>query len=127
MLWMYYLIPIGVHLLFLPFWYLGNQTQNVSIAEMAVGAIIIPIYLIIVSAKLLNEVIISKCTILLLLMLLVAIAGIIVSYFNWGISTGNLLEPDSVTILILKYQMIASSVIITVGWIITCFVKSRMS
>lgn len=127
MRWLYYLIPLGAHILFLPFWYLEKTPGTISTIEIVVGTILIPIYLLIVSAKLLNEVSISRFVGFLLAMLLTTTVGHLIGYFNWGISTGNILNPDSITIFIIKYQMMTSSIIITVGWLVACLVKSKMS
>lgn len=126
MVWVYYLIPIGVHLLFLPFLFWGNNQSIVSLVEIIIGTIIIPIYLLIVSIKIVSEISTGKFTLFLLVMIGVATAGIFTSYFNWGITTGNLLKPDSETVLIMQIQIFVSSAIVIVGWAIACFVKSRL-
>ena len=58
-----YLIPIIVHLMFLPFWLLdipSVRSTGVSLIELLLGTIVIPIYLIIISYKYLNKVSICK-------------------------------------------------------------------
>ena len=124
-MWLYYLIPIAIHLLFLPFWFL-DKNGIVSLIEMFVCTIAIPIYLVIVSYKFLDDFSTSKFFLMSLSMLVVTLLGIVISYFNWGISTANLLTPDSETILIMQIQMIISSTIVIVGLAIVCFIKSRL-
>ena len=126
MVWLYYLIPIGFHLLFLPFLFWGNNQLTISVVEMVMGTIIIPIYLVIVSIKTIDEINIGKFMFFLLIMIVVSTAGIFTSYLNWGTITGNLLKPDSETVLIMQIQIIVALVIVLVGWMIACFIKSRL-
>lgn len=125
-MWFYYLIPIVIHLMFLPFWFLPQKGATVTLLEMVMGTIVIPVYLIIINFKFADKINMGKFTILLLLMIGITVAGHLIGYFNWGISTGNLFSPDSETLLIIRMQIIASTIIVTVGWIIVCLVKSRM-
>lgn len=126
MFWLYYLIPIGIHVLFFPFLCFAENSSTISMIEMATGTIFIPIYLIFISEKLLSGLNIIKCITILLLMLLITVTGIFVSYLNWGILTGYLFKPDSITVLLIKYQVIISSVIITLGWIVVCLAKIKI-
>ncbi len=58
-------------------------------------------------------------------MLVITILCIIIDYFNWGISTGDLLKPDSETVLIIKLEMIVASIIVTISWIAVYVIKHR--
>lgn len=120
----YYLIPIVIHLLFLPFWFL-DKNGTLSLAEMFICTVAIPIYLIIVSGKFLGDFSTCRFLLMLLVMLAVTLFGIAMFYFNWGISTANLFTPDSETVLIMQMQIIVSSAIVIVGWAIVCFIKNR--
>ena len=121
-MWIYYLIPIVIHLIFLPFLFLDRDGEILFI-EIIVGTIFVPIYLVIVSYKLLNHFSMCKFFSMLLIMLVVTILGIIISYFNWGITTGNLLKPDSETIHIISWQMIIASMIVIAGWAVAYTIK----
>lgn len=122
----HYIIPIIIHLIFLPFWVL-DKNGIVALVEIFIGTVIIPVYLIIISTKSFSDLGINKFFILLATMLFVETTGIIIEYFNWGIVTGNLLKPDSETVLIVKIQMIISSIIIIVGWFIIGLIKNNSS
>jgi hypothetical protein len=50
-MWFYYLIPIIIHLMFLPFWLTPQKSSWVTTAELVIGILFIPIYLLIVSFK----------------------------------------------------------------------------
>lgn len=126
MKWIYYFIPIGVHLIFFPFLSVKNIQSDVSLIEMAVGVVIIPIYLIIINIKLTDKISIVNFATKLLLMIGITILGILISYFNWGVISRNLLRPDSATILIIKGEMIVSSIIIIIGWSVAYMIKCRI-
>ena len=121
-MWIYYLIPIVTHLIFLPLLFF-ERNGEISLIEILVGTIIIPIYLVIVSYKFLDDFSMSKFFFMLLIILVVTILGIVISYFNWGITTRNLLKPDSETIHIINWQMIIASIIVVIGWTIACMIK----
>lgn len=123
-MWIYYLIPVVIHLLFLPFLFL-ERNGEISLIEIFVGTIVVPIYLVIVSYKLLDHFSMSKFFPMLLIILVVTILGIVISYFNWGITTGNLLKPDSETIHITNWQMIIASIIVIIGWAVAYIIKHR--
>lgn len=99
----------------------------VSLIEILLGTIVIPIYLIIVSYKLLDELNAGMFFLILLIILAVTLFGVTISYFNWGITTGNLLKPDSATILIIKSEMIIASIIVITGWVVAYMIKHRTS
>lgn len=125
MKWICYVIPIIVHILCLPFWFTEKNPGNMAIFEMILGIFIVPVYLILISFKYVTTFSLRKFLELFFLMIGISILGNLIFYFNWGISTGKLLMPDSETILILKYQIIISSCILMVGWIIMFVAKSR--
>lgn len=124
-MWLYYLIPIAVHILFLPFWFMGKGTGNTALIELVVGALIIPIYLIIISFKFVDKISMGRFVTVLLLMIGITVIGNLISYCNWGISTGKLLTPDSETVLIAKMQIIISIIVVSIGWIIASLIKSK--
>lgn len=125
MKWICYAIPIIVHILCLPFWFTEKNPGNVAIFEMILEIFIVPVYLILISSKYVTTFSLRKFLELFFLMIGISVLGNLIFYFNWGISTGKLLMPDSETILILKYQIIISSCILMVGWIIMFVAKSR--
>lgn len=114
-MWIYYLIPVVIHLIFLPLLFL-DKNGEIMLMENFVGAIAVPIYLAIVSYKILCHFGMNKFLPMLLIILVVTILGIVISYFNWGIITGNLLKPDSETIHIMNWQMIIASIIVIISW-----------
>ena len=121
-MWIYYLIPIIIHLIFLPLLFF-ERNGEMSLVESIVGVIVVPVYLVIVSCKFLDNFSISKFLGMLLIMLVVAILGIAISYFNWGITTGDLLKPDSETIYIIHWQIRIASIIVIIGWAVSYMIK----
>ena len=111
-------------MMFLPFWFLVKG-GTLSLIEILIGTVVIPIYLIIVSYKLLDDLGFARFFLVLFMMLVVTILGIVISYFNWGISIGNLLKPDSETVLIIKSEMFIALIIVIVGWTVAYMIKHR--
>jgi len=125
--WLLFLAPIGFHLLLLPFWYFEKRPGAVSTLEVVAGTLIVPIYLIIVSVKIVNKISLMRWITTWLLMLIINTAGIAICYFNWGVTIGNLFRPDSETLHLVELQMIISSIMITILWAVICVIKSRSS
>lgn len=116
MLYLNYLAPIIINLLFLPLlWWSGESIVTIAVAT--INVVFIPIYLLIVTNIIAKKLSIYRFIIFLLLMIVSAFFGTLTNYFNWGITTGHLLNPDSETLLILKVQFIISVGVILVGWI----------
>lgn len=127
MFWILNCLPIFIHLLLLPFWYFEKNPGTVSLIEIVLGSLIIPLYLIIMNSKFINKINMQKFIIILLLMMFISIIGNLIAYFNWGIVTGNLFHPDSETVHIIKLQMLVSIIVIFIGWIITFFIKRKFN
>ena len=123
-MWLYYLFPILIDLLFLPL-YFFDTNGIAALIEMFICTIVTPIYLVIVSYNSLNNVSISSFFKNLIVMLVIVLSGILITYFNWGISTSKLLMPDSETVLLTQIQIIVSLVLVIVGWTIACFIKRK--
>lgn len=123
-MWLYYLVPIAIQLILLPFWFI-DKGAIVSLIGLAIGAVMTPIYLIIISFKFVEKISAGSFVGILLLMIGIAILACLINYFNWGLSAGNLLSPDSETVLIIKMQMVVSSAIVIVGWIVAFIIKSK--
>lgn len=120
-----YTIPILMHLLFLPFWLIKKNFANISLIELIMGAVIVPLYLLIVSIKFIDIVNVNKRWTLISMIIIIFVSDFI-NYFNWGVSTGNFFHPDSETILIIKYEVFFSVVFIILGWTIFCFIKKHL-
>lgn len=123
---LYYLAPLITHVLFLPILSFEKFSSITSLIEMILGAIVIPIYLIIVSSIYIPKITFGKFIKYLLFMLAISIVGICVAYFNWGVLTGDFFKPDSETVLLTQIQIQISSIIIFVGWIISCIIKKTI-
>lgn len=119
-----YVMPIIVELMFLPFIFLDNN-GTLSLIEMIISTFVIPIYLITISYKVLNKFNTKTFFLILIVMLAITVFCIIIEYFNWGITTRNLLKPDSETVLIIQVEMIVASIIVTIGWIAVYFIKRK--
>lgn len=121
-IWVYYLLPIVIHLLFLPFWLLD---VDISIIEILVGTFIVPVYLIAVFGIKMSRFSPGKFILMLIIILAITNLGIAIDYFNWGIVTGYLLKPDSETVYLTKLQMNIASIIVIIGWIIMSIIKRK--
>lgn len=121
-MWICYLIPICVHLIFFPFW-LFAKGGTISLVEILIGTLAIPIYLIIISHRRIGNMNFRGFVVTLFVMLIVTICGILIHYFNWGITTENLLKPDSDTVLIIKSEMVIASIIVVIGWTVAYMIK----
>lgn len=121
-IWVYYLLPIVIHLLFLPFWLLD---VDISIIEILAGTFIVSIYLIAVFGIKMSSFSPGKFILILIIMLAITNLGIAIEYFNWGIVTGYLLKPDSETVYLTKLQMNIASIIVIIGWIIMSIIKRK--
>lgn len=120
----YNLIPLLAHLLclLLGIWLKGG---DLSMIELALDTIIAPIYLIVINHKLFAKVSVTNAVLLWIFMLVIVVIGHVIHYLHWGISTGNLMRPDSETVLILQIAVITSVIILTVGWIIVSLIKIK--
>lgn len=117
-----YIIPIIVHISLLPVHFIDGNRGYTELAEAALGIIIVPIYLIIVSLKFTKRDCFKSYISQLLIMFVISVIGNIISYVNWGISTGNLLCPDSETVLLTRLQIITALSIIVIIWSVVCIV-----
>lgn len=121
----YYILPIIFHIALLPFWFLEKSTGITALVQLALGGLVTPIYLIILNFTSVDNTNLGKLIIQLILMIVITGIGILISYFNWGISTGNLLTPDSETIHIIHLEIIISSFIVMLGWVILTIIRYK--
>ncbi len=124
-MWLYNLIPIVSQFLFLPFWFFDDN-GIVSLLEITVCTVVFPVYLVVIYCKFSDCFSMLRAFQILFVMLVITLIDSAVYYFNWGISTSNLLTPDSSTMLIMRIQIIISLAIVIIGWIIVFFVKNRL-
>jgi hypothetical protein len=134
--WLYYLIPpIGIHLLFLLSQHVLNILTSVEEyfdslgnAWLLTGAIIIPVYLLILSAKSLRKVNLRDFWVLLISM----IAVYLLSCFVEIMSCAMLYNESFAVVLrflfegkagVMNFQMIVAFIVIAVMWTIICIVK----
>lgn len=122
-----YSLPIIVHLIFLLFWFSPIKGVTLVLTETILGTFITPIYLIIISSKFIGVIKIRKFLGYLILMVLIIGLIQLIQYFNWGVSTGNLLSPDSETMHIVKWEILIASIITVIGWTIVCIIKNNLT
>lgn len=110
----YYFIPLVIHLFTLPFWLFefGVISRNISIIELIILSIGIPICLLLIYAKRKPK----KKYIDLIIISIVNVISCMMSYLNWGISTNKVFYPDSETIYIIIIATKMSIIISIVGW-----------
>lgn len=121
----YYILPIIFHIALLPFWFLEKSTGITALVQLALGGVVTPIYLIILNFKFVEKTNFTKFIIELILMLVITSIGILISYFNWGVSNSNLLTPDSETVHIIHLEIIISSFIVILGWLILNIIRYK--
>lgn len=106
---------IFFHLILLPIWLLVNVFEElwvVTILSSIGTTIIIPFFQVVINGwfniKCNNYRFIKNWTIISISTLL----SHVLNYMNWGISSQSLLKPDSETLLILKWEIIISLLIV---------------
>lgn len=134
---LFYSIPVIMNVVLGLFYFMLHFVTNelglfytwISFFELfrsILNMIIIPIYFIWVSNKsacygsIYVKLLLYICSYMIILLIL------FMSYLSWGIATGNTFSPDSVTILLCKYETIIATVIFVLGCVITRIFKSIM-
>jgi hypothetical protein len=113
MLYLYnLLIPVVIGLVFLPFWYIKDFTLLPGLQILA-NVVLLPIILVIMDSILFLRGKVGSYFILYLIIPFACLIGQLFSYFNWGISTGNLMRPDNETLMLAKYLVIIA---IGISW-----------
>ena len=129
----YYFIPIIINIVFAVIYfsldYIANKynliysnTWRFALFTSLINVIVIPVYLVFLFmnykfASYWRRIINFVCSYMIILF------GLLVGYLCWGITTGNTLSPDSVTVLICRYELIVSTIIFVFGCIILRIVK----
>lgn len=115
-------IPILlIHLILLPFWLIGNieLTTHITIMEMIIDIIVVPIYLIVVNLRYSLK---TEKTLILnnfIFMVIGAFLSCGLHYLNWGVSTNLLLlNPDGETIYFFKLFLVLNLCFLLIGSII---------
>jgi len=112
---------IIVNFIFLLFWIIYKRdsitTGNISYNELFYNIIINPIYLFIIN--MFNSIIYKRkiFVINIILMVISCLSGIIIHYFNWGITShySLLLHPDGETFFIFLLMLLIIPVVIIIG------------
>jgi len=118
------LVPvIVVNVMFLPLWITNQYPKDymldgyITTAETFYNAVINPLYLVI--ANMIHSVKHKRklFVVNILLMALSCLAGILLHYFNWGISThySLLIAPDGDTIYMVLVMLLIIPAVITAG------------
>ena len=120
----HYLLPLFVHVLIVPFWFIEKYAYSVSTVEIIMSTVLIPIYLVVVSAKQIIEISTYQFIRQIQKMGVVVYTGLIIQYFAWGFSTGRTFKPDSGTVALAYTQIVISTAIISLG-LLTIFIAKR--
>jgi hypothetical protein len=112
---------ISINLLFLIFWIIGKYYHNImlttflTIFQTIFNLIINTIYLIIINIRhsiyYKNKIFIIN----ILFMILSCIIGIILHYFCWGVTIGDLLNPDWGTVNLFYTMLLIIPIIFFIG------------
>lgn len=116
-------IPVGIHILMFPMWYLENKYQfwstgTISFYEIILNTLILPIFLLVINIIYVNK---EKCNFWFsaLIMLFVVLISAGIHYLNWGITSQKIFDPDAMTVgIILWLEVIIPLIIITTAWIV---------
>ena len=111
---------ILINIILFLFWILFRNNNNLTITfvtlfQMIYNLFINTIYLIIINIK---HSIKYKNNIFILNILLLALScfiGILLHYFSWGVSTGNLLNPDWGTVYLFSLMLLVIPIIFFIG------------
>lgn len=105
-------LPVIVfHLILLPIW-LVPSLWGVTIVSQIVTTLFLPYFLIELNT---NHNLIRGKKLFIINWLLVSISTLVsfsLSYLNWGLASGGILNPDSETILILRWELTSSIILI---------------
>ena len=114
---------IFVNLLLLIFWIIGKQVNNnlttyVTLFQMIYNLIINTIYLFLIN--IIHSIRYRKKILILniIFMMLSCLIGILLHYFSWGITTGNLFTPDWKTANLFNIMLITIPIIFIIGIIV---------
>lgn len=118
---MYYLLsfsPNLVNVILLLLWYFGAKYNFCSIGKASdyqglLNVFIVPLFLVILNIYFINKKKVNWYVSIVLILLVIVINGAIM-YLNWGLSTGNLLNPDSETVMVAIYVNTMLPIIIAV-------------
>lgn len=112
-----------VHTIFLVIWaineWLFEDMGTIALFEMLVAAFAVPCYLIVINTKEINK---KRRKILWLYILFLyacvcSLVSVYFHYFNWGIISGDLLNPDSETVYI-RELIIEVNLLALAAWLI---------
>jgi len=119
-------IPIVVALCFHPLWvYVSKEARGaIAILTYIIDFFITPTSLVFImwwfgiSKKVSLLLCIPFC-------LLANALSVQIQYWNWGVSSGRLLSPDSATVMITQIKLMFSTAVIAIGSIVITILKLR--
>lgn len=124
---MFLIFPLFVALACHPFWKLSfeeplESRATVPLITTVLSTVISPIYLIIVNKHFMFK---SQLSVVIgIIVSLIALYGsIYLQFWNWGIATGMLKNPDGVTKIIVLWEMIVSTIIFVLGMGVLFFIN----
>ena len=107
-------LPMIINFGFHPLWLMENSIDtivNITLAEMALNVVVYPVYLAVVcNVLVVKKRATSSFNAYMLISSLVLIICTCIYYWNWGISTGRLNEPDSWTMIMMSFECFAALV-----------------
>ena len=125
------LIPVLVAFAFHPLWLIsfkgtvGTGTAvAVALLTMALNTVFTPLYLIVIIGffALKRNLVLSLGIVISFVSLHLSIY---LQFWNWGVATGGLNNPDSSTSMVFLIERVVSSIILLVGMISLYITKSR--
>lgn len=111
-------LPVILQLSLSPLWFLLENCGTLSFIVTIINSVVSPLYFWVIIARKKNDSF-SKVFTSFLISFGICIMCSFLRYCNWGISTGYLFTPDSLTIFILKVEVVMAGSILALG-LITC-------
>ena len=125
-----FLLPLIIHIIsstICVFWW---DIGVLGMFELIADSIIIPLYFILVIEQTMDKCEGRRCFLKLATKIIIAfivnVLCISISFVSYGVSTGYLLNPDSETVLICKYEIFTAAITLLLGLIVV-YLKKRKS
>ena len=112
-------VAVLAMLAFLPFWFI-RPSGSTTLPLIQAGVEILSVPVILTSLNLLMYVTkkLSSLVVPYLMMSLACMFGVLVAYFNWGITSGRLFRPDGETVDLTLWSLVFSPLVAVGLWCI---------
>ena len=124
-----FLLPLIIHIISSTICIFWLDIGVFGMIELITDSIIIPLYFTLVIEQTMVKCVdacgLLKLVVSFFIAFIINMLCISISFVSWGVSTGYLLNPDSETVLIYKYEIFAVSIILLLGLVVVCLRKCK--